>query len=213
MFKKDWIVFSILATFTVGLTVFSAVYRRPSGAEVTWLGYVVAVAIIATIAYLIYLLYAISKQSFARLLKRENFNTEKKYEFKEVELHFDFTNKRIANNYISTKPIFPFSDVVGYHFETFRISGETYAEHLEVLSEEERFVSIVMTVKKPEHEFEFLYIPMFEVKVDNADIGETVESILPELVEKYPDLQQLVDLQNDIEAIVEMNKLEDKKAK
>ena len=98
MFKKDWIVFSILATFTVGLTVFSSVYRRPSGAEVTWLGYVVAVAIIATIAYLIYLLYAISKQSFARLLKRENFNTEKKYEFKEVELHFDFTNKRIANN-------------------------------------------------------------------------------------------------------------------
>ena len=206
MFKKDWIVFSILATFTVGLTVFTAVYRQPSGAHVTWLAYVVAVAIIATIAYLIYLLYAISKQSFARLMKRENFNSDKSYVSKDVELHFDFSSKRVANNYISIKPIFPFDEVIGYHFETFRISGETYAEHLQVLPEEERFVSIVMTVKKPEREFEYLYIPMFEVKVDSADIGETVESISPELVEKYPDLQQLVDLQKDIEAILEINK-------
>lgn len=208
MFKKDWIVFSVLATFTVGLTVFSAVYRQPSGAHVTWLGYVAAVAIVATIAYLFYLLYAISKQSFARLLKKENFNSEKVYTFKEVELHFDFSGKRVANNYIATKPIFPFSDVVSYHFETFRISGETYAEHLEVLPEDERFVSIVMTVKKPEREFEFLYIPMYEVKVDNADVGEELESISSELVEKYPDLQQLVDLQKDIETIIEMNKKE-----
>ena len=76
MFKRDWIVFSILATFTLALTVFSAVYK-PDGTNVSWLAYVAAVAIVATVAYLIYLLYVMSKQRFARILKRDNFNTEK----------------------------------------------------------------------------------------------------------------------------------------
>lgn len=205
MFKRDWIVFSILATFTLALTIFSAAYK-PSDADVSWLAYVAAVAIVATIAYLIYLLYANSKQKFARLLKKENFNTEKLYVWKSSELHFDFTGKLVANNHLSTKPIFPFSDLVGYRFESFRISGDTHAEHLEVLSEDERFLSIVLTVKMPEHEFEFLYIPMFEVKVANSYLGETVENISDELVEKYPDLQQLVDLQKDVETILSMNK-------
>ena len=205
MFKKDWIVFSILAAFTVFLTVFASAYK-PNGAQITWLASVAAVAIVATIAYLIYLLYAMSKQRFARLMQRENFNTEKLYVWKNTELHIDFTGKLVANNYLATKPIFPFSDVVGYRFEAYRISGETYAEHLEVLSDDERFISIVIAIKKPEHEFEFLYIPMFEVKVANDDIGETIENISCELVEKYPDLQQIVDLQKDIENIVEINK-------
>ena len=205
MFKKDWIVFSILAVFTAFLTVFSAVYRQPNGEQVTWLAYVVAVAIVATIAYLIFLLYVISRQSFARLIRRENFNTEKLYVWKDTELHIDFTGKLIANSYLSTKPIFPFSDLVGYRFETFRISGDTYAEHLEVLPDNERFVSIVLTIKKPDREFEFLYIPMFEVKVSNDDIGETIENLSDELVEKYPDLQQIVELQKDIETILATN--------
>lgn len=207
MFKKDWIVFSILAAFTVFLTCFAAVYK-PDGAQVTWLGYVAAVAIVATIAYFIYLLYAVSRQSFARLLKRNNFNTEKQYNWRDTELHLDFSGKLIANNYLSTKPIFPFSDVVGYRFEAFRISGETHAEHVEVLNDDERFVSIVLTVRKPDREFEFLYIPMFEVKVANDDLGETIEVLSDELVEKYPDLQQLVELQKDIEKILSMNKSE-----
>lgn len=205
MFKRDWIVFSILATFTLALTVFSAVYK-PDGTNVSWLAYVAAVAIVATVAYLIYLLYVMSKQRFARILKRENFNTEKLYVWKNNELHLDFSGKLVANNHLSTKPIFPFSDVVGYRFEAFRISGDTYAEHLEVLPDDERFVSIVLTIKKPEREFEFLYIPMFEVKVANSDIGETIENISDELLEKYPDLQQLVDLQKDVDNILEINK-------
>ena len=202
MFKKDWIMFSILAAFTASIAIFSAAYRRSDGSEVTWLAYVAAVAIVAVIAYLIYLLYAMSKQNFNRLLRKANFNTEKKYVWKNVELHIDFSGKLIANNYLATKPIFPFDDVVGYRFEAFRISGETHAEHLEVLSEDERFVSIVISVKMPEREFEFLYIPMFEVKVSNDDIGETLENISDELLQKYPDLQQLVDLQKDVEKII-----------
>ena len=206
MFKKDWIVFSILATFTAFLAVFSAVYTQPNGEKVSWLAYVVAVTVVATIAYLIYLLYAMSRQSFARLMQRENFNTDKLYVWKDTELHIDFAGKRVANSYLSTKPIFPFSDVVGYRFETFRISGDTHAEHVEVLSDDERFVSLVLTIKRPEHEFEFLYIPMFEVKVSNSDIGESVETLSDELVAKYPDLQQLVELQKDVETILSINK-------
>ena len=207
MFKRDWIVFSILATFTLALTIFTAVYK-PTDADVSWLTYVVAVAIVATVAYLIYLLYATARQSFARLLRKENFNTEKKYVWKNNELHFDFTDRLIANNYLSTKPIFPFGDLVGYRFEAFRISGDTYAEHVEVLPDNEQFVSIVLTVKRPEHEFEFLYIPMFEVRVNSDDIGENVETLSAELVEKYPELQQLVELQKDVETILEINKKE-----
>ena len=189
----------------MALTVFSAVYK-PDGTNVSWLAYVAAVAIVATVAYLIYLLYVMSKQRFERILKRENFNTEKLYVWKNSELHLDFSGKLVANNHLSTKPIFPFSDVVGYRFEAFRISGDTYAEHLEVLPDDERFVSIVLTIKKPEREFEFLYIPMFEVKVANSDIGENIENISDELLEKYPDLQQLVDLQKDVDKILSMNK-------
>ena len=205
MFKKDWIVFSILATFTAFLTVFSTVYKNPSGADVSWLAYIAAVAIVATIAYLIYLLYAMSKQKFARLMQQENFNSEKLYVWKSNELHIDFSGKLIANSYLTTKPIFPFSDLVGYRFETYRISGDTHAEHVEVLNDDERFVSIVLTVRKPEREFEFMYIPMFEVKVDSADIGDTIESLSDELLAKYPDLQPLADLQKDVEAILADN--------
>ena len=205
MFKRDWIVFSILAAFTAFLTVFSFVYN-PVGTDLSWLTYVVALAITATIAYLIYLLYAMSTQRFARLMRQENFNTDKLYVWKENELHIDFAGKRIANNYLATRPIVPFEDVVGYRFETYRISGETYAEHLQVLGDAERFVSIVLTIKKPEREFSFMYIPMFEVKVESADIGETLESLSDELVAKYPDLQELVELQKDVESILEINK-------
>ena len=186
---------------------FSVVYR-PNGVQLAWLAYVSAVAIIATIAYLIYLLYAIAKQGFNRLLKKENFNTEKLHVWGDTQLHIDFTGKRMANNYLSTKPIFPFSDVVSYRFETYRISGNAYAEHLEVLSDDEQFVNIVLTIKRPEHEFEYLYIPMFEVKVLSVDVGESVESLSDELVAKYPDLQQIVDLQNDVERILASNKLD-----
>ena len=206
MFKKDWIVFSILAAFTVFLTAFSVAYTDTNGNQVEWLAYVAAVAIVATIAYLIYLLYVMSRQRFVRLLAQEKFNTEKKYVWDQNELHLDFTNKLVASNYLSTKPIFPFSDVVGYRFETFRISGETHAEHVKVLSDDERFVSIVLTIKKPEREFEFLYIPMFEVQVANDDVGENIESISDELVEKYPDLKEIVELQKDVETILESNK-------
>ena len=206
MFKKDWIVFSILATLTAFLTIFSSVYRQPDGSQVVWLTYIAAVAIVVTIAYLVYLLYAMSKQSFDRLMRKENFNTEKLFVWKKTERHIDYSGKLIANNYLSTKPIFPFSDLVGYRFEAYRISGETYAEHLEVLSDNERFISIVLTVKRPEHEFEFLYIPMFEVKVNSCDIGETIESLSDELVEKYPDLQQIVELQKEVDTILEINK-------
>ena len=206
MFKKDWITFSILATSTAFLTVFSAVYKQPNGGQVAWLAYVAAVMIVATIAYLIYLLYAMARQSFDRLLKRENFNTEKLFVWNKTELHIDFSGKLIANNYLSTKPIFTFGDVVGYRFETYRISGDTYAEHVEVLSDDERFVSIVLTIKKPDREFEFLYIPMFEVKVLSDDVGENVENLSDELIEKYPDLQQIVELQKDIETIISNNK-------
>ena len=205
MFKKDWIVFSTLATFTVALTVFAVAYR-PNGAQIEWLAYVSAVAIVATIAYLVYLLYIMARQSFSKLLKRENFNTEKLHVWKERQLHIDFTGQLIANNYLSTKPIFPFGDVVGYRFETYRISGDTYAEHLQVLSDDEKFVSIVLTIKMPEREFEFLYIPMFEVKVSADDVGETVENLSDELVAKYPDLQQIVELQKDVDSILAINK-------
>ena len=205
MFKKDWIVFSTLAAFTVALTVFAVAYK-PNGAQVAWLAYVSAVAIIATIAYLIYLLYATARQGFDRLLKHENFNTEKLHVWKERQLHIDFTNKLVANNYLSTKPIFSFGDLVGYRFETYRISGDTYAEHLEVLSDNEQFVSIVLTVKMPDREFEYLYIPMYEVKVSADDVGDTLDNIPNELLEKYPDLQQIVNLQNDIETILSSNK-------
>ena len=66
------------------------------------------------------------------------------------------------------------------------------------------FVSFVITVTKEGFETEYLYIPVFEVKVDAKDV-QHVKEITAELVEKYPELSDMMELQTDIKKILDIN--------
>lgn len=199
MFKREWTVFSILAACTVAVTCFSFIYTRSDGTKVEWLTYVAAVAILATLAFLALLLYLHAKQKFNILLAREHFVAQKQYDWAHEKLLIDFDSKRIANTYLSTKPIVAFADIASFRLESYRIGEQ------EELPENQRFLSLVITVKKDGFEDEYLYIPAFEVKVESADITDGMKEVGAELVEKYPELKALVELQSDLKQIVAIN--------
>ena len=198
MFKREWTVFGILSACTVAVTLFAALYTQSNGSKVEWLSHVAAVAIVATLAFLAILLYFNAKQKFDRILSRENFVAQKQYEWDRQRLLIDFDSQRIANTYLSTKPIINFSDVLSFRIETYRIGAH------EELSEEYVFISFVITLKKEGFEFEYQYLPVFEVKV-SADDANDIKEVTTELVKKYPELDDMFALQEDVKRILEIN--------
>lgn len=198
MFKKEWTAFGILSAFTVALTLFTLFYTRKDGTHVGWLLYVAIVAIVATFALLVFLLYLSITQRFNILLQREHFVAQKQYAWRDQKLLIDFDSNRLANTYISTKPIVQFSEVASFRIETYR-SGEN-AE----LDEDQCFVSLVIAISKAGFESEYLYIPAYEVKV-SAEDGWDVKEITEELAEKYPKLADMLELQQDVKRIIEIN--------
>ena len=200
MFKREWTVFGVLSACTVAVTFFSIFYTRSDGTKVAWLSNVAVVAIVATFAFLAVLLYLNAKHKFYRLLSNEHFVPQKQYTWDDQKLFIDFDSQRIANTYLSTKPFVAFDEVVSFRIERYHIGAR--AE----LPEDQCFVSLVIAVKKEGFESEYLYISAYEVQVESADIQEDLKEISAELVEKYPELQQLFELQSDVKSILEMNK-------
>ncbi|MCH5157300.1 MAG: hypothetical protein J1G02_05450 [Clostridiales bacterium] len=197
MFKREWTVFTILSVCTVAITVFAIIYKY-DGARVEWLTYVAVVAIIATLAFLVYLLYINAKQKFDRLLSREQFVANKEYMWGNYKLLIDFESQRLANNYLSTRAIIPFSDVAGYRIETYHKNDDVE------LSDEHVFLSLVITLKKAGFEFEYQYLPVFEIKVNTEDVND-IKEVTSELVAKYPELSDVLALQEDLSTILQTN--------
>ena len=198
MFKREWTVFGVLSACTVAVTLFSLIYKRSDGTKVEWLSYIVGIAIVVTVAFLAVLLYFSAKQKFDILLQREGFVASKQYNWEGNRLLIDFDSQRLANTYLSTKPIVPFCDVLSFRIETYRIG-----EH-EELSEEQCFLSFVISIKKEDFDYEYQYIPLFEVKVDSADAAD-IKEITQELTDKYPELTDMLALQTDVKKILEIN--------
>lgn len=198
MFKREWTVFGILSACTVAVTLFALLYTRTDGTRVEWLLYVAIVAIVATLALLAFLVYTHVTQRFNLLLAREHFVAQKQYAWRDQKLCIDFDSERIANTYISTRPIVAFSEVAGFRIETYRIG-----EHAE-LDEDQCFVSLVIAISKAGVEDEYMYIPAYEVQV-SAEDGWDVKEITEELAEKYPELADVLALQQDVKRIVEIN--------
>ena len=198
MFKREWTVFGILAGCSAAVTIFAAVYKRSDGAKVKWLTYVAIVAIVVTLAFLALLLYLNAKNKFDGLLARDNFVAQKQYVWGKQKLLIDFDSQRIANTYISIKPIVSFDEVANFRIETYHI-GER-AE----LPEDQCFVSLVIAVKKEGFEDEYLYIPAYEVQVSAEDVSD-IKQISQELVAKYPELEEVAALQSDVKKILEIN--------
>lgn len=200
MTKKKWLSLGIIVVCgAIVLTLFSVMFESRTGVALPWWAYPIALVIYALIVYLVILLAKGFSLRFDTFLAREGFNVDKQYQWDKQKLYIDFQSKRLANTYISTKPIVQFSEIAGCRFETYQVGVK------EELPDDKRFVSIVLTVKKEGFEYEYLYIPMFEVAIDTADIGDSVKEISPELLDKYPELADLAELHCDVQKILEIN--------
>ena len=197
MFKREWTVFGALSACTVAV-IFFALFYRSDGARVQWLSYVAVVAVVATLCFLAFMLYLNAKQKFDRLLAKEQFAIDKQYEWGKFKLLIDFQGQRIANNYLSTRAIIPFSDVAGYRLETYRKNEDVE------LDDEHVFLSLVISLKKDGFEFEYQYLPVFEMKVESVDVQD-IKEVTQDLTEKYPELTDMFALQQDARKILEIN--------
>lgn len=199
MLKKNWFTIAIICICGAAvLAAFSIIFKSQTGVDLPWWAYIVALFIFALLVYLVYLLIGNRTERFDKQLAGEKFNVDKRYDWLDQSLCLDFTSKCVANTYLSTKPFFPFSDVAGYRYETYQNNKDVE------LPDDKRYVSLVITVKKEGFEYEYMYIPVFEVVVDNDCIGDNFE-ITDELLEKYPELKQVAKLQNDLDAIEQIN--------
>lgn len=200
MFKKTWMYWLVIV-LVCGLVagvffgVFNSVYQT-----LPWWTYVTVAIICGLIAYLGYLLIQVRVQKFDRMLQKQNFHVDKRYEANGQTLCIDFEAKLIANTYLSTKPIVRFDEVVGCRVESFQRGSA------QVLPDDERYLNVVLTVCRddPTPEHAYLYIAMFEVKVAADDVPENPD-VTAEMTAKYPDLQPLFDLKQDVEQILAQN--------
>lgn len=201
MFKKSWWSWAIIAVCG-GLVIgaFYGIFHRFSDKDLPWWAYVIAAIIYGLTVYLGYLLIQIHAQKFDRMLQRENFHVDRRYEANGQTLCVDFATKRIANTYLSTKTFVGFDEVAGCRVESYRRGS------YRVLPEEKRFLNLVIAVRReePTPDHPYLYIAMFEVQVAAEDVPDTPD-VTPELVDKYPELKPIYDLKRDVEQILALN--------
>ena len=198
MTKKKWISLGIIAVCAaIVLTIFSILFERSTGVALPWWAYIIGLLIYALIVYLIYIITKITSQRYASMLAKADFHVDRQYEWDNQIISIDFTSKRIANTYLTTKPFVDFSEIVGYRFETYHTGAN------KELPEGKIFVSLVLSIKKEGFEYEYRYIPVFEVAVDAEIVGDGIAEITPELVDRYPDLKEMAELQADINKILE----------
>ncbi len=202
MSKKKLFSAAIIAVCgAITLSLFYVVFHRFTGKALPWWAYIIAVIIYALVVYLVYLLAQGHAQKFDRALKNADFVTDRRYEGAGQTLCIDFGNKRIANTYFSTRTFIPFEDIEGYRIESYRYGTKF------VLSEEYRYISLVIRVKKdmPTEEHPYLYLSVFEVKVAAEDVPE-VPDVTQEMADKYPELQPVLQLKQDMERILQTEK-------
>ncbi|MCH5153249.1 MAG: hypothetical protein J1F68_04760 [Clostridiales bacterium] len=199
MTKNKWIVLIIiLVCAAMFLTIFAVTFKAYTGVDLPWWAFIAALVIFALIVYLVIILSQRSSKRFESLLLSEGIVTDRQYKWGNYLLYVDFASSRLANNYLSTREIIQFADVAGFRLETYR-TGEDVE-----LSDEQSFVSLVISFRKEGFEYEYQYLPVFEVKVESADI-EDVKQISPQLVDKYPELSDMLALQDDLNKILEIN--------
>lgn len=203
MTKRKWLSLAIIIVCgAIVLSVFSILFQSSTGVALPWWAYPIALLIYALIVYLVVLLTKVFSQRFEVMLQRENFNVDKQYHWDKQALYVDYQSKRIANTYLSTKPLVRFDEIAGCRFETYQSGVQVD------LPDDKRFVSFVITVKKEGFDYEYLYIPMFEVEVEATDIGDGITEITPELLGKYPELKNVSELHEEVKTILQNNEAE-----
>lgn len=199
MTKNKWTILAIiLVCAALFLTIFGVSFKSQTGHDLPWWAFVVALIIFALLVYLVMLLAERSDKRFDSLLLSENIDTSRQYKWGRYRVYVDFDSQRLANNYLSTRALIPFSEVAGLRIEAYHV-GE-----VEELDENQVFLSLVLSLKKDGFEFEYQYLPVFEIKVDSGDVAD-IKEVTAELVEKYPELADMLALQSDVKKILEIN--------
>lgn len=183
------------AAVVVGL--FNGLLKNVTERTLPWWVYIADALIVALLGYIGYLVGKMQLQRFERMLAKESFCVDKRYDAQDQTLCIDFRHKRIANTYLSTKPFIDFADVVGCRVESFckGSRGE--------LPEDRRYLGIVVTVRRddPTPDHPYLYIALFEEELSASDVPDPPD-VTEEMVAAHPELQPLFDLKRDVETIV-----------
>lgn len=203
MSKKHWVILACIAVFSsiiINVAV-SQIFFACTQTDFPWWAYLILTLIVCLTVYLIFTsVINKRKRRFDNSLSERNFVPSVKYTWLDYELAIDFDSKQLVNTYLTTRNFVNFAEVAGYRFETFRRGAE------EQLPPDRLFVSIVISVKKPNDPYNYMYIPVFEVKVASADVPDDIGADLAALSSKYPDLCPMVQLRADLDKILAENK-------
>lgn len=157
----------------------------------------------------LYLVKYSSKKKFYKFLSKYNFDIQKHYEgnkyliddrYEKPIICIDFTAKRFASNYLMSK-IVPFRDIVSATIEVF--DTNTYCK-----KSLKAYVSLVIMIKRGEP-LDLFGLTAIKVPIEMEDYIEDLEiddRFINSLINKYPELSEIVELKADIDKIVEINR-------
>lgn len=131
-------------------------------------------------------------------LSRQCFNAQKSYLYYNemginVTVDIDFDNKQLASNKIYNL-IVPFSRVASG-----RIEISSYGT-----SKTRSIVNYVISITRKDNDLSYDYIEIFNTIVNNSCLGADGE-ITEQMLQEYPALKDIVDLDQDIQKIMEIN--------
>lgn len=207
MKKKDWIIIGVTsAIMLIAEIIMYFVWRKDTDEQVllALLGGTSGVYVVVTLLAVVLpaRLGKRVKENFEMRLSREGFSMQNAHTYNNeatsqtTTVAIDFDTKRFACNLLY-KDIVPFERIAASRIEF----EPRYAG---IVQDNKLVVSLVISVSEAYDEFQYFYISMFSVLVDKQDVGDKDE-ITPELLEKYPDLQQICDLQQDMLKLLEVN--------
>ncbi len=198
--KKNCIIsIIILLCIIVSITAFSFVYHSQSGVWFPWWAYVIPLLLFVIYVVSCFILTRKGNEKFYRQLRLSNFEIQSEYKWRNCIFCIDFVTKRIACNLL-LKSVIPFQELNGFNVE---ISDRT---QFKILPQNKCNISLSFSVIVGEDNKSLFHFSMFEVIVDVDDIENEQQINFESLVQKYPLLNDLVEMRQDLTKIIEYNK-------
>lgn len=198
MKKSDWILISTI--FAVLLALFVVIWFVLDDvivSAVLGVSFFIIWVFLTVALMLIRVLPNRSRENAEIKLSRQGFNAQKSHiYYKEgvnVTVDIDFDSKQLASNEIYNL-IVPFSRIASG-----RIEIMSYGT-----SKTRSIVHYVISITRKGNDLEYDYIEMFNTIVNNSCLGADGE-ITEQMLQEYPALKDIVDLDQDIQKIMEIN--------
>ena len=139
-------------------------------------------------------------EAFEIKLSRLGFNAQRSYISrhyalsKTVYICIDFDSKQFASNLIY-RYVVPFSRIASGNIEVMSYNA----------SSDKCIVHYVIAVSRKNDDMSYDYIELFDTVVDKSELGDN-DQLTEQMFGKYPLLDQILALNEDIQKIVEINK-------